>query len=129
MAEFLPLFKPGESYTATLSADVTAGQALIITGDGTVGPGTANSIAYCGVAGADASNGGVVTVFAPKVAWMTSSGAITAGTQVTLAASGAVQALAAVTTPTAADVTNTRATIGVALTTAASNRVKILFER
>ena len=129
MAEFLPLYKPGQSYTATLSADVTAGQALIVTGDGTVGPGTANSIAYCGVAATDASNGGVVTVFRPSVAWMTSSGAITAGAQVTLAASGAVQALAAVTTPTAADVTNTRATVGLAMTTAASNRVKVMFYR
>lgn len=129
MAEFLPLFKPGQSYTATTSADVTAGQALIVSGDGTVGPGTANSIAYAGVAAADATNGNVVTVYRPAVAWMTSSGAITAGAQVVLAASGAVSALAAVSTPTAADVTNTRATVGLAMTTASGNRVKVLFYR
>lgn len=129
MAEFLPLVHPGKSFTATTSADVTAGQALIVSGSGTVGPGTANSIAYVGVAAFDAVNGATVTVYRPSVAWMTSSGAITAGAQVVLAASGAVSALAAVTTPTAADVTNTRAIVGVALTTAASNLVKVLFTR
>ena len=129
MAEFLPLFKPGQSWTSTTSADVTAGQLLIATGVDTVGPGTANSVAYVGVAAFDALNGTTVTVYSPKIAWMTSSGAITAGSQVVPAASGAVSALAAVSTPTAADVTNTRACIGVALNTAASNRVKVLFSR
>jgi uncharacterized MnhB-related membrane protein len=38
-----------------------------------------------------------------------------------------VTALAAVTTPTAADVTNTRAIVGTALTTAASNLVVVQF--
>lgn len=129
MAEFLPLYKPGQSWTSTTSADVTAGQLLIASGNGTVGPGTANSVAYVGVAGHDALSGAVVTVYSPKIAWMTSSGAITAGAQVVPAASGAVSALAAVTTPTPADVTNSRAAVGVALTTAASNRVKVLFTR
>lgn len=129
MAEFLPLVHPGKSYTATTSADVTAGQALIISGSDTVGPGTANSIAYCGVAAFDAVSGATVTVYRPGEAWMTSSGAITAGAQVVLAASGAVSALAVVTTPTAADVTNTRGIVGVAKTTASGNRVKVLFTR
>lgn len=129
MAEFLPLVHPGKSYTATTSADVTAGQALIVSGDGTVGPGTLNSVAYAGVAAFDAVSGATVTVYRPSVAWMTSSGTVTAGAQVTLGAAGVVVALAAVTTPTAADVTNSRAAVGVAMTTAASNRVKVLFTR
>lgn len=129
MADFLPTYKPGQSWTATTSADVTGGRLLAVSGDGTVGPAGANSIAVVGVAGHDATSGNVVTVYSPKVAWLDSSGAITAGAQVVAGAAGVVSALAAVTTPTAADVTNSRAIVGVALTTAASNRVKVYFTR
>lgn len=129
MAEFLPKFLPGQTWTATTSANVTAGQLLIASGDGTVGPSTANSIATVGVAMFDAASGGLVTVASPKQAVLTASGAISAGDQVVPAANGAVSKLAAVTTPTAADVTNTRAIVGVALTTAAGNKVTVLFTR
>jgi hypothetical protein len=128
MADFLPLFKPGQSWTATTSADVTGGRLLAVSGSDTVGPASAQSVAVVGIAAFDALSGNKVTVYSPKIAWCDSSGAITAGAEVTAGAAGVVVALAAVTTPTAADVTNTRARVGVALTTAASNRVKVYFK-
>jgi sulfate adenylyltransferase subunit 1 (EFTu-like GTPase family) len=51
------------------------------------------------------------------------SGTVTAGDIVVCAASGQVSTLAAVTTPTAADVTSTRAIVGVALTTATTGNI------
>lgn len=127
MADFLPKFKPGQSWTATTSADVVGGKLLAVSGDGTVAHAAANSIAVVGVAAFDASSGEVVTVFSPKIAVLVSSGTITAGDQVVAGTAGVVTALAAVTTPTPADVTNSRAIVGTALTTAASNKVKVYF--
>lgn len=129
MAEFLPKYKPGQTWTAKTSADVAAGQLLAVSGDGTVAVAGANSIAVVGVAAFDAKSGDLVTVASPKQAVLTSSGAISAGDQVVPAANGAVSKLAAVTTPTAADVTNTRAIVGVALTTASGNKVTVYFIR
>ncbi len=129
MADFLPRFKPGQSWTAITSANVTGGKLLEVSGDGTVAHAGANSIAVVGVAAFDASSGDAVTVYSPKVAVLVSSGVITAGSQVVAGAAGVVTALAAVSTPTAGDVTGSRAVVGVALTTAASNAVKVYFTR
>lgn len=130
MAEFLPKFKPGQTWTAKTSADVTAGQLLIASGDGTVGPSTANSVAAVGVAGFDADSGDVVTVYSGGIAVLTSSGSVSAGDLLVPAASGKVSALAAAaSTPTQGDVANGRAVVGVALTTAASNKVTVQFTR
>jgi hypothetical protein len=103
------------------------GKLLAVSGDGTVAHAGANSVSVVGVAAFDALSGNSVTVYSPKIAWCDSSGAITAGAEVTAGAAGVVVALAAVTTPTAADVTNTRAIVGVALTTAASNPSRCYF--
>jgi len=129
MADFLPRFKPGQSWSATTSANVTGGKLLEVSGDGTVAHAGANSVAVVGVAAFDANSGDTVTVFSPKIAVLVASGAITAGSQVVAGSAGVVTALAAVTTPTAGDVTGSRAIVGVALTTAASNLVKVLFTR
>ena len=67
-----------------------------------------------------------MTVYSPKIAVLVASGAITAGTQVVAGAAGVVTAVAAaagVTVP--ADIVNTRSVVGVALTTAAANKVKV----
>lgn len=127
MADFTPRFKPGQSWTATTSANVTGGKLLEVSGDGTVAHAGVASVAVVGVAAFDASSGDVVTVYSPKIAVLVSSGTITAGSQVVAGAAGIVTALAAVTTPTAGDVTGSRAIVGVALTTAASNTVKVYF--
>jgi uncharacterized MnhB-related membrane protein len=127
MADFLPKFKPGQSWTATTSAAVTGGKLLEVSGDGTVAHAGANSVSVVGVAAWDAASGDKVTVYSGGIAVLVSSGAITAGSKVVAGAAGVVTALAAVTTPTAADVTNTRAIVGTALTTAANNLVTVQF--
>jgi hypothetical protein len=130
MAEYLPKYLPGASQTRVASATITGGQLLAVTGSGTVGPAGANSTAWCGVAANDAASGANVTVFAGGVQKLVTSGTVTAGDIVVAAAAGAVSTLAAVTTPTAADVTNSRAIVGIAMTTATTGLiVEIQMER
>lgn len=123
MADYLPRFKPGETITRTASATITAGQLLEVTGDGTVGPAGANSLKWVGVAGFDAVNGDRVTVHCGGVQKLVASGTVTAGDIVSAAAAGQVATLAVVTSPTAADVTNTRGMVGIAQTTATNGNI------
>lgn len=109
MGAYEPKFLYGDQITGTVSANVTGGQSLIVTGNGTLGPSTAASPACVGVAGNDAVSGSRVSYFPRgKVHISTASGAITAGARVDAGAAGAV--LSGV-----ASVNN----IGIALTTAA----------
>lgn len=123
MPEYIPLFAPGRALTRTASAAITGGQLLGITGTGTVAPTTAAQSSWVGVAGYDAAVNDSVTIYSNGVQRLTASGAITAGDSVVAAAAGQVSTLAPVTTPTAADVTSTRAIVGTALTSAASGAV------
>lgn len=120
MAEYLPLLSPGAALTRSASAAVTGGQLVAVSGSGTVAPAGANASNWVGVAAFDAAVNDNVTVYAGGVQRITASGAVTAGDLLVAAAAGQVSTLAAVTTPTAADVTNTRAIVGIALTTAAN---------
>lgn len=130
MAEYLPLYMPGKAITRTAGAAITGGQLVGVVGTGAVAPTTASQASWVGVAGFDAANGDTVTVFAGGVQRLTASGAVTAGDSVVAAAAGQVSSIAAVTTPTAADVSNTRAIVGTALTTAASGAlVEIQMDR
>lgn len=130
MASYVPLFNPGQAITSQASAAITGGQLLAVSGSGTVAPAGANALNWVGVATQDAANGEKVGVVAGGVQRLTASGAVTAGDVVVAAAAGQVSTLAAVTTPTAADVTNTRAIVGIALTTAANGAlVEIKMER
>lgn len=130
MAEYLPVFIPGQAVTLKASAAITGGQLVAVTGSGTVGPAGANATSWVGVAAFDAATNDNVTIYSGGVQSVTASGSVTAGDVVVPAASGAVSTLAAVTTPTAADVTNTRAVVGVALTTATNgNKVRVAFDR
>lgn len=129
MADYVPLFKPGAAVTSTTSAIVTGGTLLIVTGSGTVGPGTAKSPAWVGVAAQDAASGATVGYFSGGVQRILASGLVTAGDIVVAGAAGTVATLAAVTTPTAADVTDTRAIVGLALTTGTDVLVEIRMER
>lgn len=130
MASYVPLFNPGQAITSQASAAVTGGQLLAVSGSGTVAPAGANALNWVGVATQDAANGEKVGVVSGGVQRLTASGAVTAGDVVVAAAAGQVSTLAAVTTPTAADVTNTRAIVGIALTTAANGAlVEIKMER
>jgi hypothetical protein len=77
-----------------------------------------------------AASGLLVTYFRGGIQELVASGTVTAGDTVVAGAAGTVATLAAVTTPTAADVTNTRAILGVALNTATTgNKVQIQFNK
>lgn len=128
--EYLPVFKPGQAITLKASATVVGGQIVAVTGVGTVGPAGANALNWVGVASNDAATNDNVTIYTDGVQSVTASGTVTAGDLVVCAAAGAVSTLAAVTTPTAGDVTGTRGLVGVALTTATNgNKVRVKFTR
>lgn len=130
MVEYLPVFKPGQAITLKASAAVTGGQLVAVTGVGTVGPAGAGAVNWIGVASNDAAVNDNVTIYADGVQSVTTSGTVTAGDLVVAAAAGAVSTLAAVTTPTAGDVTGTRGIVGVALSTAATGlKVRVKFSR
>lgn len=130
MAEYLPVKNPGQALPVTASATITGGQLVAVSGVSTVAPAGANAANVVGVAAFDAASGELVTVFGGGVQELVTTGTVTAGDLVVAAASGTVSTLAAVTTPTAADVTNTRAILGVALTTATTGlKVQVKLDR
>jgi hypothetical protein len=106
MAEYLPIYKPGQAITLAASATITGGQLVEVSGSGTVGPAGAASVKVVGVAAFDAVSGDNVTIFAGGVQHAVASGAITAGAVVQAGAAGTVAA-------------GTTAPIGIALSTAA----------
>lgn len=114
MADYTPIFKPGAEVTLTASADITAGDALVVSGQQTVAPSSAASAAYAGVAATDAKSGEKVVVLGPAVHELNASGAINDGDLVMTAAGGDVAAFSGTTYTQA---------IGVALADAASNKV------
>lgn len=110
MTAYEPKFLYTDAVTGTASATITGGQALVVTGNGTVGPAGATSAAFVGVAAFDAVTGDRVTYFPRgKVHITTAAGAITAAARVD---TGSVAGTVA---SGASSVTN----IGIALTTAA----------
>lgn len=90
MAEYIPLYAPGEAITLPASATVTGGQLLIISGSNTVAPSSAATHSWIGVAGFDGLTGDQITIYCEGVQKMTASGSITAGANVEAAAAGAV---------------------------------------
>lgn len=128
MADYLPIAYQGDTFTSTTSGAVVGGNVLAVSGSGTVAVAGANSTAVVGVAAFDAASGAIVTYFRGGIQFVVTTGTVTAGDLVVSAASGTVSTLAAVTTPTAADVTNSRAVVGRALTTATTGLlVQVLF--
>jgi len=117
MSDYVPLYEGDVPSSHTTSGAVVGGNMLAVSGDGTVNVAGANAVNWVGVAAFDAASGARVTIHRSGVQLLVASGSITAGDQVVCAASGKVSTLAAVTTPTAADVTNTRAIVGIALNT------------
>lgn len=106
MADYLPLFTPGASVTFTATAAVTGGRLVEITGDREVEHAAASSTKVAGIAGFDAAEGELVTVYSGGVQRPIASGDIAAGDRVAAAADGKV-------------VTATTGTIGLALASAA----------
>ncbi len=109
MTDYAPLYMPGDVITGVASATITAGQTLVVSGNGTVGPAGADSNAFVGVAATAAASGAYVTYHGRgQVHISTASGGITAAARLNTGAAGTVASAAA-------GVGN----IGIAMTTAA----------
>lgn len=110
MPDYLPKIAVAAPFTLPVSAAVTGGRVLAVSGAGTVAHAAADSALAIGVAGFDAAAGDRVTVI-PRggIHRLTASGAIAAGARVATAAAGKIQTLGA----------NVNA-IGTALTAASS---------
>lgn len=117
MAEYLPIYKPGQAITLKASAAITGGQLVEVTGSGTVGPAGAASTKVAGVAAFDAAVNDEVTIYSGGVQHAVASGAVAAGDVVQAAAAGKVA-------------TGTTAPLGIALTAAADGAdVRVQFNR
>lgn len=115
MADYLPLYKPGDSITRQASATIVGRQVLVVSGSGTVAPSSAASGAWLGVAAFDAASGEQVTVHKGGTHLLTASGSITAGARVAAAAAGAVADFAAGT--------DYSQVVGIALTTVTNGQL------
>lgn len=108
MAEYAPLFMPGDVITCTTSAAVTGGRLVAVSGNGTVAHAGADSNAVIGMAAHDAASGALVAVHGRgQVHVSTAAGGITAAARVNAAANGTV-----------ASATAGVGNIGIAMTTA-----------
>ncbi len=117
MADYLPIFKQGDTFTSQASAAITGGQLVAVSGTGTVAPAGAAATNVVGVAAFDAASGDKVTIFRGGVQYPIAVTAVTAGDLVDAAAAGKVA-------------TGTTAPVGVALTTAGAGApVQVLFNR
>ncbi|MGX5772691.1 capsid cement protein [Microbacterium trichothecenolyticum] len=94
---YIPLFRPGQTITFSVTTAVLAGQVVEVgTADRSVAPAAAASAKVVGVAGHDAGIGDKVIVEVNKpIHLLKASGAITRGQRLETAAAGAVRTLAA----------------------------------
>jgi hypothetical protein len=133
VADYTPVYVPGKVWTATVSAAVKGGDLLMVSGSGTVATaagGASVPATIVGVAAEDTPINGRVTVYGRGIIHESvAQGTVNFGDLLTGTLSGdtagaQVKTLAAATTPTQADVTNSRIIIGIALTTA-TNPAKV----
>jgi hypothetical protein len=107
------------AFTRTAAAAITAGTLVEVVATGTVQMAGATSIKVCGVAleGTDfVGTADKIAIKSGGVFLLTASGAVTAGDKLITDSSGRVKTLPAVGGAwSAADITNTRAIIGIAL--------------
>src|SRR4051812_40814787 len=119
MADYLPVYTPGQAVSLTTSASVTGGTLAAVSGDGTVAAAPAGSAKVVGVFACDAGSGTRVAVWLRgPVQEVVNSGGVTAGDQLVSAASGQVATLAVASGATAGDINSARSVLGVALNTA-----------
>lgn len=90
MADYVPVFAPGQDISLTTSAAVTGGQLLVISGNDTVAASSAASAAWVGVAAFDAASGAKVTVHSGGVHELLLAADAAAGVNVVAGAAGAV---------------------------------------
>jgi hypothetical protein len=122
MAEYAPIYTGGVvPFTATTSANVTAGRVLAASATGTVAHAAADSTVAVGVAANTVASGGLVTVWPLEgaVHMLEASGAITALAGVVTDAAGQVK------TATIATAAAAGTLIGTALTTGSGSPVTL----
>ena len=92
MADYVPLYLPGKAFTTQASAAITGGQAVYVSGSGTVDKTASAANIPIGIAAQDAAaSGDKIGVFARgTIHRLTAAGAVTAGDLVESAANGAV---------------------------------------
>lgn len=115
MAQYLPMFRPGDTVTFNVTADVTGGQPVEVgASDWSVAPAAAGSVKYVGVAGHDAKIGDKVTVEVGKpIHELIASAVIARGAKVEAAGSGKVRTA------------TTGTEVGLALSAAAANDSRV----
>lgn len=93
MAQYLPLFRPGQTVTFDATSAVVGGTPVQVgTADRSVAPAAAASTSYVGIAGHDAAAGEKVTVeLGRPVHLLTAAGAIARGAQIEAAGNGRVR--------------------------------------
>jgi hypothetical protein len=94
--DYLPLFRPGQTVTFSVTSAVTAGQVCEVgTADRSVAPAAAASAKVVGVAGHNAAVGDKVTIEVGKpIHELIVTGAVTRGQRLETAAAGRVRTLA-----------------------------------
>lgn len=95
-AQYLPLFRPGQTVTFSVTTAVTAGQPVEVgSADMSVAPAAAASAKVVGVPGHDAAVGDKVTIeVGNPIHLLVASGAVTRGQRLETAGSGKVRTLA-----------------------------------
>lgn len=133
MSDYTPVYVPGKVITLTASGAVSGGDLLTVSGNNQVQKLTfgAATQQIVGVAAEDTPANGRVTVYARGIVHESVPvGTISAGALLTTPITGdtagaQVKAIAAVTTPTPADVTDSRDIIGICISGAANpNKVR-----
>jgi hypothetical protein len=118
MADYTPIYMPGQSVNGTLSTAVVGGNLVAVSATGTIGVAGAGSVAVVGVAAQDAAIGAKIAYYVGGVQELVASGTVTAGQTVEAAAAGQVS--------THTDGTGDGKIVGVALTTATTgNKARV----
>jgi hypothetical protein len=123
MADYVPVFSPGEDITQTAGAAITAGQLVSLSAANTVVPTAAATAAWLGVATTDAANGAKVGITCGGVQEVKCSAAVAVGDVVIPASTGRVAPIGAGT--------NYAQQVGVAMTStsAADQTLHVKFTR
>lgn len=108
MADYVPVFKPGEDITMTAGAAIVGGRLVVVSAANTVIESSAASDKWLGVATMDAASGAKVGITSGGVQEVAVNAAVAVGDVLIPAASGRV-------TPIAAG-TNYAQVVGIALT-------------
>lgn len=117
MADYVPIFKPGQDITQTVGATaVVAGNLVALSAANTVIPTTAATAAWLGVATTDGAIGAKVGVSSGGVQELVASAAIAVGAMVIPAAAGKIATVGAGTFGQ---------NVGIAMTAAAADGDKI----